>query len=127
MRIPFFRDSTDPVAKLEKKFAQLDKKVERFTKQHDEDRLILRRIASLLDQPGNGANGAHDEDDIEELALPSVGPSAPEDWKEWSSCPVCFHAASTPVSEYNRFLLADVAPDENSKIYNYSLCHGCGT
>jgi SAM-dependent methyltransferase len=107
--------------------AQLDKKVERFSKQHDEDRLILRRIASVLDRSGTGGHSGGDDDDIEELALPSVGPSAPGDWKEWTSCPLCFHAASTPVSEYNRFLLADAAPDETSKIYNYSLCHGCGS
>ncbi len=113
----------DAVRKLEQQFAQFDKKLDRLTKRNEDDRLILRRVSDLLEQ--GRAPGA-DGPDLPEATPAPLRPSTREDWVELSACPICGHGTATLVSEYNRFLLADAAPDESSKIYNYSLCHGCG-
>jgi SAM-dependent methyltransferase len=42
-------------------------------------------------------------------------------------CPVCGGTESTRVSRYNRFILFDHVPDSSAPIYNYSLCHACGS
>lgn len=109
---------------LEKTLSRLDKKVELLAKRGQDDRLILRRMALLLDQ---GATGAEDDADTSHPVHPvHVAASAPEDWHELSACPMCACDTATVVCEYNRFLLAKTAPDEGAKVYNYSLCHGCG-
>ena len=114
------------VSKLEKKYSQLDKRIDLLTRWHQDDRLILRRIARVLEdgRPGRGEPAA--EPTIVPPIAPPITPSAPEDWEELRACPICTHTGATLVCEYNRFLLADSAPDEASKVYNYSLCHGCG-
>lgn len=43
------------------------------------------------------------------------------------ACPVCGGAESTKVSRFNRFVLFDRVPDAQAPLYNYSLCHSCGT
>ena len=81
-------------------------------------------MALLLDQR---AVRAEDGTDTAHRVHPArVAASAPEDWRELSACPMCGHDVATLVCEYNRFLLADTAPDEGAKVYNYSLCHACG-
>lgn len=114
----------DAVLKLEKKISKLDRRVDLLTRQHHDDRLILRRIARLLEDGRADGNG-EDMGPAETPRTPVV-PSTPEEWNELQACPVCGHVAATLVCEYNRFLLADSAPDESAKVYNYSLCHGCG-
>ncbi len=117
-------DSADAVRKLEQKFSQLDKKLDLLTKRNQDDRLILRRVAELLER---GVPAAGDTTEGSEAPPPPpIRPSSREDWVELTACPVCGETASTLISEYNRFLLADDVPDESSKVYNYSLCHGCG-
>jgi len=115
-------EETDPVAKLEKKFSQLDKRVDQLTRWQHDDRLLLRRIARILEERGGGQN----EPATAPALRPPVAPSVPEDWQDVRACPICAHGGATLVCEYNRFLLADTAPDAAAKIYNYSLCHGCG-
>lgn len=113
----------DAVRKLEQSFSQLDKKLDRLTKRNQDDRLILRRMSELLEQ-GVAAPAVSEG---HEAAPPApLRPSTREDWVDLSACPVCGETSATLVSEYNRFLVADAAPDESSKVYNYSLCHGCG-
>lgn len=114
----------EAVLLLEKTLSRLDKKVDLLTKRHQDDRLILRRMALALDQ---GAARPEDQTDPSHRVHPvRVAPSAPEDWHELSACPMCACDTATLVCEYNRFLLAETAPDEGAKVYNYSLCHGCG-
>lgn len=115
-------DQGDPVVKLEKKFSQLDKRVDLLTRWHQDDRLLLRRIARVLEE----RNGGGDEPAEAPPLTPPMAPSAPGDWRDLRACPLCNHGEATLVCEYNRFFLADSAPDEAAKIYNYSLCHGCG-
>lgn len=116
--------STDAVRKLEQKFAQVDKKLDTLTKRNQDDRLILRRVADLLERGVPSPGETVERPDTP--PPPPLRPSSREDWVELSACPVCGETSSTLISEYNRFLLADEAPDESSKVYNYSLCHGCG-
>lgn len=114
----------EAVRQLEKTLSRLDKKVGLLVKRNQDDRLILRRLALLLDQ---GAARAENGTDTAHLVhLVRVAASAPGDWRELSACPVCGHDVATLVCEYNRFLLVDTAPDEGAKVYNYSLCHACG-
>ena len=42
------------------------------------------------------------------------------------ACPFCGCRESTLVCEYNRLLVLDNGLDEAAKLYNHSLCHGCG-
>ena len=117
-------DSADVVRKLEQKFSQVDKKLDLLTKRNQDDRLILRRVSELLERGAVTTGEATEGPDAP--PPPPIRPSSHEDWVELSACPVCGESSSTLISEYNRFLLADEAPDESSKVYNYSLCHGCG-
>jgi hypothetical protein len=45
---------------------------------------------------------------------------------ELTACSVCGHDAFTPVCEFNRFLLSEVAPDAAAMRADYALCHRCG-
>ena len=105
-----------PVTKLEKKYSQLDKRIDLLTRWHQDDRLVLRRIARVLED-FVGATHASPLPAAEQTLAPPLAPSAPEDWDDLHACPICGHAESTLVCEYNRFLLADGAPDEVAKIY----------
>lgn len=117
-------DGADAVRKLEQKCSQVEKKLDLLTKRNQDDRLILRRVSELLERGAVTTGEARDGPDAP--PPPPIRPSSREDWLELSACPVCGESSSTLVSEYNRFLLANEAPDESSKVYNYSLCHGCG-
>ena len=113
---------TDALVKLERTLARLDKRLDLLTRAHRDDRLVLQRLVRLLDRRGT----ADDDATGTTTVAPPVAPSAPDEWRHLHACPLCGHEAATLVCEYNRFLLADTAPDDSAKIYNYSLCHGCG-
>lgn len=114
-------EEVEAIAKLERKLTQLDKRVDLLSRWHQDDRLILRRIARLLEEGTDD-----DQPAAPEKLLPAVAAAGPGDWNELRACPICGDGAATLVCEFNRFLLADTAPDEGAKVYNYSLCHGCG-
>src|SRR5262245_3036758 len=115
-------DSAEAVVKMERKVSQLDKRIDLLTQRHHDDRLLLRRIARLLEER-QAADGA----DTEAAAVTAPGVTfVAGDWVELRACPFCGHGASTLVCEYNRFLFFDSAPDEAARVYNYALCHGCG-
>lgn len=116
--------ATEDIAKLQRRLSQLDKKVDRLASRNEDDGEILRRVAFLLERQ----QADHDDESVEPdpLTAPAVPPSSPDEWRELSACPICGEREATLVCEYNRFLLADTAPDESSRIYNYLLCHGCG-
>ena len=42
------------------------------------------------------------------------------------ACPCCASGEFTRVSEFNRFLTSEWAPDAGASRYDYSLCHDCG-
>ena len=112
---------SDPLAKLEKTLARLDKRLDLLTRLHRDDRLVLRRLVRQLDEAGQSVDQT-----APAAVAPAIAPSRPDEWRHLQACPLCGHDEATVVCEYNRFLLADTAPDEASKIYNYSMCHGCG-
>ena len=43
-----------------------------------------------------------------------------------SACSVCGEVEHTQVCEYNKLLLLDAGLDEEARVYNYAMCHGCG-
>jgi SAM-dependent methyltransferase len=45
---------------------------------------------------------------------------------ELDACSVCGNAAFTPVCEFNRFVLSELAPDAQAMRADYALCHRCG-
>ncbi len=61
---------------------------------------------------------------------PADGAPHPDpDGREWlllDHCPYCGHRERTLVLEWNKLILIEVAPDDTSARYDYSLCHGCG-
>lgn len=61
---------------------------------------------------------------------PADGVAHPDpDGREWlvlDACPCCGHAVRTPILEWNKLIMLEVAPDEGSARYDYMLCHACG-
>lgn len=48
------------------------------------------------------------------------------EWLLLDRCPYCGHGERTLVLEWNKLIIIEVAPDETSARYDYSLCHACG-
>jgi SAM-dependent methyltransferase len=110
------------------------RQIEHETRQlHDEvrDRLLqyhlqLGRLASLIE-------GRTDEPPTYSARIPlqvkvttTSLPSADGEWLELSHCQGCGTAERTVVCEWNKSILADDDPQDDSTIANYALCHGCG-
>jgi SAM-dependent methyltransferase len=102
---------------------------------HDEvrDRLLqyhlqLGRLASLVE--GRTAEPQSYSAQIPFAAEPraAAGPLPPADgeWLELPRCQGCGTAARTLVCEWNKSILADDPPRDDSTISNFALCHGCG-
>ena len=47
-------------------------------------------------------------------------------WLDLAACPACGTADRTVVCEWNKLALLDTAPDAESALYNFAVCHGCG-
>ena len=52
--------------------------------------------------------------------------AATGEWLELSHCQGCGTAERTLVCKWNKSILADDEPQDDSTISNYALCHGCG-
>jgi SAM-dependent methyltransferase len=48
------------------------------------------------------------------------------EWLTVTECPFCSAHERTLVNEFNKLILMDKAPDDQSSRYNYSLCEACG-
>lgn len=48
------------------------------------------------------------------------------DWMLLTACPLCGHAGRSPVLEWNKLIMQDTAPDQQSARYDYVVCHACG-
>ena len=48
------------------------------------------------------------------------------EWLELPQCPGCGTADRTLVCKWNKSILQDAEPEDDSTISNYCLCHGCG-
>jgi len=74
--------------------------------------------------------GARVPQHAHELGAPSAlqtGETIPTDSiVELAACSVCGHQTFTPVCEFNRFLLSEIAPDAQAIRADYALCHRCG-
>ena len=57
---------------------------------------------------------------------PIPAPPARGDWLELSQCQGCGTVERTLVCKWNKSILADNEPQDDSTISNYALCHGCG-
>lgn len=61
---------------------------------------------------------------------PADGAAPPDpDGVEWlilAACPYCGHEHSTHVLEWNKLIMLEIAPDDDSSRYNYVMCHACG-
>ena len=51
---------------------------------------------------------------------------AGEQWLRLERCPFCGHAERSVVVEWNKLIMLQKAPDQQSARYDYSLCHSCG-
>jgi SAM-dependent methyltransferase len=49
-----------------------------------------------------------------------------EQWLLLDTCPFCGNAERTVVVEWNKLIMLQKAPDQQSARYDYSLCHSCG-
>jgi SAM-dependent methyltransferase len=90
--------------------------------------LQLGRLTTLLE-------GRTTEPQTFSASIPfSVTPSdtspdavhATGEWLELPHCPGCGTVARTIVCKWNKAILRDEEPQDDSTIANYALCHGCG-
>jgi SAM-dependent methyltransferase len=94
--------------------------------------LQLGRLSALIGGDGNGSLGNRVPVSVESgngAAQPRAAtttPPAGNDWLDLDACPACRTPDRTVVCEWNKLVLLDAAPDEQSAYYNYAVCHGCG-
>ncbi len=90
--------------------------------------LQLGRLASLIegrtDEPQTYSARIPFTVELRASAVPP--PPADGEWLELSHCQGCGTADRTIVCEWNKSILADEAPSDDSTIANYAVCHGCG-
>jgi SAM-dependent methyltransferase len=117
-------------ARIERQFDSLSKRLDRLDRQQAEARLLIKRLDRAAAEP-SALRGS---------PLPPALPSVPaaattassavsaiaQDRLTVHACPVCGDDRATLVSEYNKFLLLETAPDVEASRYDYALCHGCG-
>ena len=48
------------------------------------------------------------------------------EWLRLEACPICGHRERTIVNEWNKIILMDKAPDQESARYDFAVCHACG-
>ncbi len=48
------------------------------------------------------------------------------EWLTLTECPYCGDSHSTDILEWNKLIMLDVAPDDESARYAYVMCHACG-
>lgn len=128
-------DRLDAVlARQSKQYRQIEHET-RQLRDEVHDRLLqyhlqLGRLASLIE-------GRTEEPQTYSAPIPfTVGPSATTtttalppaggEWLDVSYCQGCGTADRTIVCEWNKSILANDAPRDDSTIANYALCHGCG-
>jgi SAM-dependent methyltransferase len=116
-------------------------KIERLEKRMDaamaKSQAEARLLASRFEDQGLrtkgqgprrlGARVPQHAHELEPPAQPQTGEAIPTDSiTELPACSVCGHQTFTPVSEFNRFLLSETAPDARTIRADYALCHRCG-
>jgi SAM-dependent methyltransferase len=91
--------------------------------------LQLGRLTSLIEGRAAGEPEAYSASIPLSVDVPpprAPGQPSTEDWLELAHCPACGTADRTIVCKWNKSILLDTAPADDSTIYNYALCHGCG-
>jgi len=63
---------------------------------------------------------------VEPPARPIGATPAAGEWLELKQCPGCGTVDRTIVCKWNKSILFDEEPQDDSTISNYALCHGCG-
>jgi SAM-dependent methyltransferase len=118
-------------AKQTKQFGEIEREVQAL---HTEirDRLLqyhfqLGRLATLIEERRTEPEfySAPVPFAVEARATAAPAPASGE-WLELSECQGCGTAARTLVCPWNKSILADEPPDDDSTISNYALCDGCG-
>ena len=104
---------------------------------------ILRVLRNSSDRPGNESRDGGRQRRLSGRSIPiSVGSVEPqwdsviggdvhpdpkgEQWLLLDKCPFCGHGERTVVVEWNKLIMLQKAPDQQSARYDYSLCHACG-
>lgn len=118
-------------ARQSKQYRQIEHET-RELRDEVRDRLLqyhlqLGRLANLIE-------GRTDEPSTYSARLPfevtvsmtTPLPPAGGEWLELPHCQGCGIAERTVVCEWNKSILADEVPYDDSPIANYALCHGCG-
>jgi SAM-dependent methyltransferase len=110
------------------------RQIEHETRQlHDQvrDRLLqyhlqLGRLTTLIEGRSDAPPTYSARIPLEVDATPAPLPQAEGGWLELTHCQGCGTADRTIVCEWNKSMLADDPPRDDSTISNYALCHGCG-
>jgi len=119
-------------ARQTKQYGHIEREVRGL---HDEvrDRLLqyhlqLGRLASLIEGRTAEPQSYSARIPFTVEPRPAQGPLPPADgeWLELSRCQGCGTAERTLVCEWNKSILADEPPQDDSTVSNFALCHGCG-
>jgi SAM-dependent methyltransferase len=104
---------------------------------------ILRALRNSSDRPGHESRDGGRQRRLSGRSIPiSIGSAEPqwdsviggdvhpdpkgEQWLLLDKCPFCGHGERTVVVEWNKLIMLQKAPDQQSARYDYSLCHACG-
>jgi SAM-dependent methyltransferase len=117
----------DQARRHARQYAQLEHELRSVHERLLQYHLQLGRLTSLLE-------GRTREPQVYSAAIPfAVAPARPVsgtpadgEWLELSQCQGCGTPERTLVCKWNKSILADTEPRDDSTISNYALCHGCG-
>jgi len=90
--------------------------------------LQLGRLTSLIEGRSTGPQffSTPIPFTLEPPAKATPAMRAPGEWLELPQCPGCGTPERTLVCKWNKSILQDAEPQDDSTISNYCLCHGCG-
>jgi SAM-dependent methyltransferase len=127
---PLEERAVEQQRQLVSKFDRLEKRIDSaLAKGQAETRLLAARFGGQ--QASNrghrlGARIPRHADELTSPVLPAAGVSIPGGIAELTACSVCGGDVSTPVCEFNRFVVMDDVPDAEAIRADYALCHRCG-
>jgi hypothetical protein len=127
---PLEERAVEQQRQLVSKFDRLEKRVDSaLAKGQAETRLLAARFGGQLASNSGrrlGARIPQHAHELASLAIPVASLPIPGSIAELTACTVCGGDVSSPVCEFNRFVVMDDAPDAEAMRADYALCHRCG-
>ena len=111
---------------LVKRLDRLDERVDRAIAQAEQNAALLSSRGRRVTAATRGRALPRLSSELTEPVPPPPSQGFAHDTTTLDACPCCGGEEFTLVSEFNRFLTSQHAPDACASRYHYSLCHRCG-